>query len=102
MLLKQVMDLFELLDTPRACGETIKEVMLANGADEVSVQTVTGEKGSTDSIKILIKGRNGKSSGGTAPTLGIIGRLGPVPAGNRGSPGRAGRPAGGHRLRLRR
>ena len=76
MLLKQVMDLFELLDTPRACGETIKEVMLANGADEVSVQTVTGEKGSTDSIKILIKGRNGKSSGGTAPTLGIIGRLG--------------------------
>ena len=76
MLLKQVLDLFELLDTPKANGETIKELMLANGADEVTVETVTGEKGSTDSIKILIKGSNGKSSGGTAPTLGIIGRLG--------------------------
>ena len=76
MLLKQVLELFELLDTPAANGETVRRLMLERGADEVTVQTVTGPKGSTDCIKILIKGSNGKSGGGTAPTLGVIGRLG--------------------------
>ena len=76
MLLKEVLDLFELLDTPAACGETAKQLLLENGADEVTVTTIEGAKGSTDCIKALIKGSNGKSSGGTAPTLGIIGRLG--------------------------
>ena len=76
MLLTQVLELFELLDAPQANGETIKELLLERGADEVTVQTVSGEKGSTDCIKVLIKGSNGKSNGGTAPTLGVIGRLG--------------------------
>lgn len=76
MLLRQVLELFDLLDTPAACGETVKKLLLERGADEVTVETVTGDKGSTDCIKVLIKGSNGKSSGGTAPTLGIIGRLG--------------------------
>ncbi len=76
MLLKQVLELFDLLDTPQANGEVIKELMLARGVDEAAVETVTGPKGSTDCVKFLIKGSNGKSSGGTAPTLGIIGRLG--------------------------
>lgn len=43
---------------------------------EASYTTVTGENGSTDFVKILIKGTNGKSSGGHAPTLGVVGRLG--------------------------
>ena len=76
MLLKQVLELFELLDTPQANGETIKKLMLERGADGVKVETVQGDKGSTDCIKVYIHGKNGKSSGGTAPTLGIIGRLG--------------------------
>ena len=76
MLLKQVLELFELLDTPQACGATIEKLMLERGADGVKVETVQGDKGSTDCIKMFIHGKNGKSSGGTAPTLGIIGRLG--------------------------
>lgn len=76
MLLTQVLELFELLDAPQANGETLKKLLLERGADEVTVQTVSGDKGSTDCIKVLIKGSNGKSSGGTAPTLGVIGRLG--------------------------
>lgn len=76
MLLKQILELFDMLDAPNANGYDLKELLLARGADEVTVETVTGDKGSTDCIKVLINGRNGKSAGGTAPTLGIIGRLG--------------------------
>ncbi len=45
MLLKQVLDLFEVLDTPQASGETVKKMLLEAGADEVKVQTVTGDQG---------------------------------------------------------
>ena len=44
MLLKQVLDLFEVLDTPQASGETVKKMLLEAGADEVKVQTVTGDQ----------------------------------------------------------
>ena len=76
MLIRQVIELFDLLDTPAANGTTITELLKKRGAAEVTVETVTGEEGSTDCITALIKGKNGKSSGGSAPTLGIIGRLG--------------------------
>ena len=81
MLYKQMLELFDMLDRPQACGEEVKKLMLELGADEVTVHTVegtddNGKKGTTDCICILIKGTNGKSSGGTAPTMGIIGRLG--------------------------
>lgn len=76
MLIRQVIELFDLLDTPEANGTTITNLLKERGAAEVTVETVTGEEGSTDCITALIKGKNGKSAGGTAPTLGIIGRLG--------------------------
>lgn len=81
MLYRQMLELFDMLDRPQACGEEVKKLMLERGADEVTVHTVegtddNGNKGTTDCICILVKGKNGKSSGGTAPTMGIIGRLG--------------------------
>lgn len=76
MLLKQVMEIFDLIDKPSANGEEIAKYLRYSGADEVVVKKISTEKGSTDFIKILIKGKNGKSLGGDAPTLGIIGRLG--------------------------
>lgn len=76
MVLKQVLELFELLDTPGANGLTIIELFKERGAAEVTVENVRGEKGDTDCITILVKGSDGKSSGGASPTLGIIGRLG--------------------------
>ncbi|MEL7650161.1 MAG: DUF1177 domain-containing protein [Sedimentibacter sp.] len=76
MMLKQVIDLFELLDKPSANGEEIAEIFRLTGIKDVSVKKYTGSKGSTDFISIRIPGKNGKCSGGSSPTLGIIGRLG--------------------------
>ena len=74
--MRQVLELFDLLDTPAANGKQITDLLKSRGAHEVSVETVTGDEGSTDCVTILIKGSDGKSSGGSTPTLGIIGRLG--------------------------
>lgn len=76
MSLKYTMEVFELVDDSNANGQMI--VSLFDGFEhvEASYQTVEGKLGSTDFVKIVIKGTNGKSVGGDAPTLGIIGRLG--------------------------
>jgi hypothetical protein len=78
MILKQVMEMFELLDKPNANGNEIARYIKSYGSNnvEINVETVEGEQGNTDFVKILIKGKNGKSKNGTANTLGIIGRLG--------------------------
>jgi hypothetical protein len=77
MMLKQVIDLFEILDTPTVNGYVVekyfRELTLI---EDICVTRVTGEKGSTDFVRITIPGSNGKSTGGTAPTIGIVGRLG--------------------------
>lgn len=65
MILRQVLELFDLLDTPAANGKQITELLKERGAHEVTVETVTSEKGSTDCITVLIKGSDGKSSGGS-------------------------------------
>ena len=76
-MLKQVMDLFEILDDPQASGEAVKKLFEEHGfGDCVEVQTLESQKGVTDLVRIIIKGTNGKLSGGTAPTLGVTGRLG--------------------------
>ena len=80
MVLKQILEIFELMDKPQANGKEITELLKQRGATEVSVKTVTGELGDTDCIKILIAGSEGKTNGGSAPTLGIIGRLGGIGA----------------------
>ncbi|MEC1177437.1 DUF1177 domain-containing protein [Metasolibacillus meyeri] len=81
MSLKYVMEVYELMDSIHVSGEVVKDYLHAiNPNVEISVQTIEGAKGSTDFVKIVVKGKNGKSSGGTAPTLGIIGRLGGIGA----------------------
>lgn len=76
MLLRQVIELFDLLDTPDANGTTVTDLFKERGNVEVTVENVKGAEGDTDCVTILIKGSEGKSVGGSAPTLGIIGRLG--------------------------
>lgn len=81
MSLKHVMEVLDLMDSKFVTGESIKnylEGISSNG--DISVETVFGEQGSTDFIKITLAGENGKSKGGTSPTLGIIGRLGGIGA----------------------
>lgn len=77
MSLKYTMEMFELLDDPGINGQMVVNLFKGLPHCEASYKTVTGEKGaSTDFVKILIKGTEGKSEGGTAPTFGIVGRLG--------------------------
>ncbi|GGA91347.1 DUF1177 domain-containing protein [Ornithinibacillus halotolerans] len=76
MSLKYTMEVMELVDDSSANGQMIVELFEGNEFVEASYQTVKGEKGSTDFVKIVIKGTNGKLVGGDAPTLGIVGRLG--------------------------
>lgn len=80
MLLKQIMDIYEFIDTATANGNEMKEYMESLGAKNVEVKTITGDKGSTDFIRIKIPGLKGKSSGMNAPTLGVLGRLGGIGA----------------------
>ncbi|HLR02261.1 MAG TPA: DUF1177 domain-containing protein [Virgibacillus sp.] len=81
MSFKYVMDVYELLDSYHVTGAEVKDYLdpLATDAD-IQVQTVEGDQGSTDFIKVTIQGENGKSKGGDAPTLGIVGRLGGIGA----------------------
>lgn len=79
-MLKQVIDIIELLDNPQINGEQTIELFQGIEGITATSQTLIGEEGSTDFIKIILAGTNGKIAGGTAPTLGIIGRLGGIAA----------------------
>jgi hypothetical protein len=74
------MQSIELLDDPSITGEKVIELFQGYEYVEASSETVQGEAGSTDFIKILIKGTNGKSTGGSAKTFGLVGRLGGIGA----------------------
>lgn len=76
MLMRQIMDVYDLLDRADASGALVADYMKGLGAEDVTVTTITGKKGSTDMICIRIPGTKGKSKGMDAPTLGVLGRLG--------------------------
>lgn len=74
MLLREVMDIMEIVDSRYASGEKVKEFFEKYDQDvDVYVKKVEGDKGYTDFVRINIEGdpkvKNKK-------TLGIIGRLG--------------------------
>lgn len=79
-MMKQVIEAYELLDSAYITGKKVAEILKERGLENIEVHRIKGEKGSTDFIKIVIPGKNGKLSGGNAPTLGIIGRLGGIGA----------------------
>ncbi|HIH96101.1 MAG TPA: DUF1177 domain-containing protein [Thermoplasmata archaeon] len=79
-MLKQVVEAYELLDSASVNGHRVAEVLEERGLENIEVKTVKGKKSSTDFVKILVPGKNGKSSGRDVPTLGIIGRLGGIGA----------------------
>ncbi len=72
-LVKYILDVMDLLDDPKVDGDKVREFFKNRGGLDrymvISVERVSGEKGSTDFIKIVIPGLNGKSrGGGNAPT----------------------------------
>ena len=77
MIAKYIMELYEILDSSTASGKDVEEYLKSICSDaNIEVYPLVGAKGKTDMIKIRIAGKNGKSKKGSAPTLGILGRLG--------------------------
>lgn len=76
MVMRQILDVYDLLDRADVTGAMVEDYMRNLGAEMVHVVTMKGPNGKTDMIRITIPGKRGKLSGGTAPTLGILGRLG--------------------------
>lgn len=76
MLMRQILDVYDLLDRADASGAMMEEYMRSLGAEDVVVTPIEGPKGKTDMIRITIPGTRGKCAGGDAPTLGVLGRLG--------------------------
>ncbi|GAA4862201.1 DUF1177 domain-containing protein [Paenibacillus vulneris] len=80
MTLKQTLITLDVLDDGNVNGERVKQLFKDYPDVSVQVTVVKGEKGSTDFIKMVIPGTEGKSKGGNAPTFGIVGRLGGIGA----------------------
>lgn len=80
MTLKQTLEVIDIIDNAFVTGADVVKIFEGFEFVETDVQTVNGEKGSTDFIKIIIKGTEGKLVGGNARTMGIVGRLGGVGA----------------------
>lgn len=81
-MLSQVIEIAELLDDARINGSAVVSFFQSQGVETIETKTVAGPQGATDFVKIIIAGSAGKSRGGNAPTLGIIGRLGGIGARN--------------------
>ena len=76
MSLKHILEILDAVDSPDASGADVSELFARHGWDDVRTETVAGEVGTTDFVKVVVPGSDGKLGGGNAPTLGIVGRLG--------------------------
>lgn len=79
-MLAQVMEIYELLDDAHVDGAAVAAFLERRGLSTIDMREIEGSRGSTDFIKIVIPGSEGRVKNGTAPTLGIIGRLGGIGA----------------------
>lgn len=77
MLLKQMIELYDILDDINASGKRVEAYLRTIQPDaDIEVYPLVGPKGSTDMVKVRIAGTAGKTVGGSAPTIGLLGRLG--------------------------
>ncbi len=80
MLLRQVLDIVDLIDRPSVAARDVEQLFVDRGAELVELTPVTSERGSTTFVKLVIPGERGLAAGGDAPTIGLIGFLGGVGA----------------------
>lgn len=77
MLIKQLLEVYDILDDSNASGKRVEEYLHKIKADgDIKVYPLIGPKGKTDMVKVRIAGSKGRIRGGSAPTLGLLGRLG--------------------------
>lgn len=79
-MLKQLMEIYDLLDSASVDGERVATFLKSRGVEKIQVEKIKGKSGSTDFVRVLMPGKEGKNAGGKAPTLGIVGRLGGIGA----------------------
>ena len=79
-MLKQVIEIYDLLDDAHVTGDAVEKLLRVRGLRQIEVARIRGERGTTDFIRIVVPGLEGKRGGGKAPTLGIVGRLGGIGA----------------------
>jgi hypothetical protein len=58
----------------------VADALRGAGLEEVTVTTLAGPGGTTDALRAVVPGTEGRRRGGSAPTLGIVGRLGGIGA----------------------
>ncbi|MBI2216648.1 MAG: DUF1177 domain-containing protein [Candidatus Rokubacteria bacterium] len=80
MSLKAVLEAIELLDSATVTGDDVAGLLRKAGLQHVEVTPFTGERGATEFLRVRVPGVQGRSRGGDAPTLGIVGRLGGIGA----------------------
>lgn len=77
MLMKQLMEMYDILDSKYTSGKVVEEFLRGIKPDaDIEVYPLEGPKGKTDMVKVRIPGSRGKSKGMDAPTIGLLGRLG--------------------------
>ena len=76
--MKQVLEVYDLLDGAEVSGGDAAALLRSRGLDDITVKNISGKRGQTDFIKVRVAGTEGEMSGGSVPTLGVIGRLGGV------------------------
>ena len=80
MSLSAVLAALDLLDSAHVTGHAVADALRAAGLEAIEVTTLAGPRGTTDAVRVVIPGTEGRRAAGTAPTLGIIGRLGGIGA----------------------
>jgi len=81
MLLREVMDVFELIDCPEASKERIETYLKQiDPCLDFHGEIIRKADNTTDFIRIVITGESHSRKSQTRPTLGIVGRLGGVGA----------------------
>ena len=81
MLIKHIIETFDVLDSSTVTGKDVENYLRGIKADaDIEVYELKGPKGSTDMVKVRIPGTRGKTNGGDAPTIGLLGRLGGIGA----------------------
>ncbi|WP_020494690.1 DUF1177 domain-containing protein [Sciscionella marina] len=81
-MLKFVLDVLDRLDDPRVDGAAMVSYLdgIAGESGLTRTERVRGGQGHTDFVQVRVPGTAGRTIGGKAPTLGVIGRLGGVGA----------------------
>lgn len=62
MLIRQVIEVFDLLDSAYASGDLVRQYLESRGDAAVSVKTIRDGSYATDFLKVIIHGRRGKTA----------------------------------------